>query len=355
MSETTDVGNPRTCPDCGAVAQRQAAFCGSCGRPLEGKFGRKSRRPVWAASAVVLIAAVGAHLGLLGVVALSAYSRAQGDSREVAATKKLEDASPRSAQPSESSDSAQTISAPPRPTPSPVDTTAPPYAPVPIFTTRQARDAAFLGAMAGLTSWQGFPSGTFGFMQRPSASGPAAEWKAAVLAEAQEVCTSLTNGVSANSLPTLGIVLDEVDQSALLVDSVMFYCPEHLGKVTKGAYTKPVPQPQKEDCPGAEAVRIDAGLAPPPFEGYTAVRASVTNTSRYDVRVALQERLTGAGTREWSAFGVALDYAVVDIKAGDTFEHEDGGVFAPKYTYYEVRLKPGEYVFIDCGYQAGFR
>ncbi len=125
--------------------------------------------------------------------------------------------------------------------------------------------------------------------------------------EAQEVCTSLTNGASANSLPTLGIVLDEVDQSALLVDSVMFYCPEHLGKVTRGVYSKPVPQPQKEDCPGAEAVRIDAGLAPPPFAGYTAVRASVTNTSRYDVRVALQERLTGAGTREWSAFGVALE------------------------------------------------
>ncbi len=46
---------------------------------------------------------------------------------------------------------------------------------------------------------------------------------------------------------------------------------------------------------------------------------------------------------------------MVDIKAGDTFEHEDGGVFAPRYTDYEVRLKPGEYVFIDCGYQAGFR
>ncbi len=80
MHEEADVGTPRTCPGCGAVALGGTAFCGSCGRALGGRAGRKSGSLVWTLSAVALLI-------LLGAVAFFAYSRVQGDSREVAAMK----------------------------------------------------------------------------------------------------------------------------------------------------------------------------------------------------------------------------------------------------------------------------
>ncbi|MEU6535699.1 DUF732 domain-containing protein [Streptomyces sp. NPDC047000] len=241
---------------------------------------------------------------------------------------------------------------------SPAD--GPPYAAVPAFSSRTARDTAFVGDVGQFSSW---PSGvvSYGIMSSFPGGSDVADFRKAVVEDARAVCDALAGGTDMEDVPVAaGVALeDQIDQAAFIVEAVTFYCPEQTAAVTGGVYSEPVPVEQDEDCPGSDALDISVSIGERSDEEFThsaAYTVKVRNTASYPVRAQLQQRWWGdgySGNGEWESFGDIGDESLADIDAGETFtyEGEQEGIYRWERT--EVRVRPGEFVFFGCGYQPG--
>ncbi|WP_218835651.1 DUF732 domain-containing protein [Streptomyces sp. SA15] len=258
----------------------------------------------------------------------------------------------------------------PQPGPAPLRTSAsksaaspgdgPPYVAVPQFTSTAARDTAFVGDVAPFSTW---PSGTvsYGVMSSMPGGSDISDFRTAVIKDAKAVCEALAGGTDMNEVPdAVGLPLtDQVDQAGFIVEAATFYCPDQMAAVTDGVYSQPVPTEQREDCPTARALEVSASVEEQSGDDliHTAsYSVEVHNTSSYTVRAQLQQRWFAdgyPGEDEWESFGDVTADPVVTIEAGDTFtyEGEQSGIYRWERT--EVRVQPGQFVFIGCGYQPG--
>jgi hypothetical protein len=263
-----------------------------------------------------------------------------------------------------------TDGAKPRSEPAPVKTFAspaadspsdgPPYVAVPRFSSPSARDTAFVADVAPFSTW---PSGTesYGVMSSAPGGSDISDFRRAVVEDANAVCEALTAGTDMNDVPdTVGLALtDPIDQAGFIVEAVTFYCPAHMGAVTDGVYSKPVPTEQREDCPTARALEVTASTGEETGDDLihtSAYSVEVHNTSSYTVRAQLQQRWFAEGFADdgvWGSFGDVSADPVVTIEAGEsfTYESEQSGIYHWNRT--DVRVQPGQFVFFGCGYQPG--
>ncbi|MFH7338556.1 DUF732 domain-containing protein [Streptomyces sp. KHY 26] len=233
----------------------------------------------------------------------------------------------------------------------------PPYTTVPQFSSASARDAAFVGDVALLSSWSSLVSPYNVMSSNPSVGVKA--FRTAVVKDARSVCTALASGTTMNDLPSaVELNLDDpVDQAAFIVEAVAFYCPDRTAETTGGVYSKPVPVKQNEDCPTDSTLKITAMITGRTDNEYTheaTYKVSVHNTSRYQVRAELEQLWLADGYQgEWEPFGESLSEAVVTIDAGETFDYEGdvSGIYHWKRV--SVQVEPGAFVFPGCGYQPG--
>ncbi|MFJ3671558.1 DUF732 domain-containing protein [Streptomyces sp. NPDC090106] len=244
----------------------------------------------------------------------------------------------------------------PKSSASPTD--GPPYVSVPQFTSTTARDTAFVGDVAQFSTW---PSGTvsYGVMSSLPGGSDVSDFRTAVIEDAKAVCGALAGDTDMNDVPdTVGLALtDPIDQAGFIVEAATFYCPDQMAAVTDGVYSKPVPTKQREDCPAATALEVTTSLGDE--SGDDVIRTvpysvEIHNTSSYAVRAQLEQRWFADGYEdEWEPFGDVTADPVVTIEAGDTFtyEEEQSGIYHWKRT--EVRIQPGQFAFLGCGYQPG--
>lgn len=238
----------------------------------------------------------------------------------------------------------------------------PPYTTVPQFSSDSARDAAFAGQVAQL-SWS---ISVWPFNVMSSSPSPGIkDFREAVVKQAEGICSELAGGTSMDDLPrAMNLHLEgPLDQAAFIVEAVAFYCPGQTAAATGGVYTKPVPVKQNEDCPAPSALKIATSITGRTAGEYiheATYEVDVRNSSPYPVRVELEQRWTANPSdawtpylSEWSTFGeIGTEYHYA-IAAGATFHYEgrQSGSYPWKGT--SVRVKPGEHLFLDCGYQVG--
>lgn len=239
--------------------------------------------------------------------------------------------------------------------------TEPPYVAVPEFSSDTARDVAFVADVAPFSTW---PIGVESYDAMSSSPGGSdiSDFRKAVIADAESVCDALMGGTDMDDVPAaVGLHLqDEIDQAAFIVEAVTFYCPDQMASVTADVYSKPVPTEQDENCPTASALKAKAVIGERSDAGdgirTAAYTVEVHNTSSYDVRVQLQQRWFADGFADdgvWGPFGDASADHVITVKANETFayEAEQSGIY--RWNRTEVRVQPGEFVFLGCGYQPG--
>ncbi|MFH8452829.1 DUF732 domain-containing protein [Streptomyces fungicidicus] len=243
----------------------------------------------------------------------------------------------------------------------------PPSIAVPEFSSAAARDVAFVGDVGQFTAWPGATE--YEAMSFSDGGYDISDFRKAVIRDAKAVCSEFTGGTDINDVPdAVGLPLtDPIDQAAFLVEAVTFYCPDQIAAVTDDVYSEPVATEQNEDCPAVSTLKATATIEQPdadddPTSAMYSVK--VRNTSSYDVRVQLQQRwfvdgvapemqLASEWIPEWDFFGETGEDQYFTIEAGETFayEGEQDGVYHWNRT--EVRIAPGEFVFLGCGYRPG--
>ncbi|MHC3462051.1 DUF732 domain-containing protein [Streptomyces flavovirens] len=237
----------------------------------------------------------------------------------------------------------------------------PPYAAVPEFSSTAARDTAFVADVAQFSDW---PSGTesYGAMSSAPEGSDISDFRRAVVRDARAVCEALADGTEMEGVPeAAGLPFDDpVGQAAFIVEAVTFYCPHRTAEVTDGVYTEPVPTEQDEDCPDASALEAAAtvGERSDSDDGFHTApyTVEVRNTSAYPVRLQLQQRWYADGYADsgaWGLFGDTTAEQAVTVEAGETFtyEGEQSGIY--RWDRTQVRVRPGEFVFLGCGYRPG--
>ncbi|MFC8897805.1 DUF732 domain-containing protein [Streptomyces cinereoruber] len=315
--------------------------------------------PADAGSGRSVLRAVGWQVGAVvtAVVVLVAAMALRGEDRE--RPRAAPSGSPSSApygDPADSEPSAATSSSDP--------SDGPPYTTVPRFGSDAARDVAFAGQAAQL-SWSLF---VWPYNVMSSSPSPGIEdFREAVVKQAGDVCGELAGGTSMNDLPrVMDLHLEgPLDEAAFIVEAVAFYCPAQTAAITGGVYTEPVPVEQNEDCPTPSALEITTSITGRTADEYiheATYEVDIRNTSSYPVRVELEQLWTTGPSDEWepylstwSVFGEVGAEHHYAIAPGATFHYEGTQTGSYPWKGTSVRVKPGEHLFLDCGYQAGPR